>query len=131
MYIISQAELIGELRFAFIDPCVQIQYVVEHSFAVFDKRQHPGVPHLTNRPYRAAPVFGRKGMVVILSNNDAALIEVFKQGADVTGSRDNFILWLNQKSMPLGGKTPLKLLLSNKAQQVLDELVRIEHGICV
>jgi len=70
-------------------------------------------------------------MVVILSNNDAALIEVFKQGADVTGSRDNFILWLNQKSMPLGGKTPLKLLLSNKAQQVLDELVRIEHGICV
>ena len=77
------------------------------------------------------PRYLAEGMVVILSNNDAALIEVFKQGADVTGSRDNFILWLNQKSMPLGGKTPLKLLLSNKAQQVLDELVRIEHGICV
>ena len=72
-----------------------------------------------------------KGMAAILSNNDAALIKVLKHGAEIIGSRDNFIIWLNQKSIPLGGKTPLKLLLSNKAQQVLDELVRIDYGICV
>ena len=63
--------------------------------------------------------------------NEIALLEVMKRGPKIIGSRDKFILWLNHSSIPLGRKVPLKLLLSNKAQMILDELGRIEHGTCV
>jgi hypothetical protein len=50
--------LVGELRFAFFYPIIQIKNIEQHSFTVFDKRQLPGVPHLTNGPDGPAQVFG-------------------------------------------------------------------------
>lgn len=65
----------------------------------------------------------------VLPVHEAALLEVFKLGPGVFESKDKFISWLNRESVPLGGKTPLKLLLSKKAQLVRDELLRIEYGV--
>lgn len=58
-----------------------------------------------------------------------ALLEVFKSGPGVFESKDKFLRWLNYPNISLGGKTPLKLMLSNKAKLVRDELLRIENGI--
>lgn len=67
--------------------------------------------------------------VSTLSPHEEALIEVFRLGPKALGSASKFILWLNQPSLPLGRKIPLKLLLSKKAGLVRDALRRIEHGI--
>jgi putative toxin-antitoxin system antitoxin component (TIGR02293 family) len=55
---------------------------------------------------------------------------LYEYGVDVFGEKANFDLWLNSKSIALGGRIP-KDLLDTKfgVGMVKDELGRIEHGV--
>ena len=58
------------------------------------------------------------------------IAEVVAKGMEVFERKDNFLAWMKQGNVALGGKTPLSLLSSRfGTQMVLDELGRIEHGI--
>lgn len=70
-----------------------------------------------------------KKMTAVISKQDMALLLVFKIGPSVFESRMDFIDWLTSAYRHHGGKNPLKLLGSNRAKLVLDELLRIEFGI--
>lgn len=60
--------------------------------------------------------------------NQQRLLEF--RGIQAFGNKDNFHRWLNISSMALGDKVPAKLIETEEGlQQVLDELIRIEHGV--
>jgi len=60
--------------------------------------------------------------------NQQRLLEF--RGIQAFGTKDNFHKWLNIPSMALGDTVPAKLIETEEGlQQVLDELVRIEHGV--
>jgi putative toxin-antitoxin system antitoxin component (TIGR02293 family) len=55
---------------------------------------------------------------------------LYKKGAEIFGSEDNFHTWMDTKSIPLGGVKPKELLDTTYGiNLVADELGRIEHGI--
>jgi putative toxin-antitoxin system antitoxin component (TIGR02293 family) len=55
---------------------------------------------------------------------------LYKKGADVFGSEENFHTWMETKSIPLGGVKPKGLLDTTYGINLItDELGRIEHGI--
>jgi len=52
------------------------------------------------------------------------------RGIQAFENKDNFHKWLNIPSMALGDKVPVKLIETEEGlQQVLDEIIRIEHGV--
>jgi putative toxin-antitoxin system antitoxin component (TIGR02293 family) len=58
------------------------------------------------------------------------IAEVAAKGIEVFESKTDFLEWMKQSNVALGGKTPLSLLSSRfGTQMVLDELGRIEHGV--
>lgn len=60
------------------------------------------------------------------------MAELTKVGLGVFGTMDAFKLWLNTPSYALGGMRPMELLLDSFGKNlVLDELIRVEHGIFV
>lgn len=60
------------------------------------------------------------------------MAELTKVGLGVFGTMDAFKLWLNTPSYALGGMKPMELLLDSFGKNlVLDELIRVEHGIFV
>ncbi len=71
-----------------------------------------------------------KSFQPIQSERIVELSMLYKYGVEVFGDKDNFNIWLNSKSISLGGRTP-KDLLDTKfgISMVRDELGRIEHGI--
>lgn len=55
--------------------------------------------------------------------------ELYQKGFEVFGEQ-KFKLWMNTPSKALGGKKPIELLHTTKGvEYVLDEVIRIEHGI--
>ena len=55
---------------------------------------------------------------------------LFKKGTEVFGSTENFLAWINSKSIALGGVKPTNLLDNSFGiNMVRDELIKIEHGI--
>jgi len=55
---------------------------------------------------------------------------LYKRGADVFGSEENFHTWMETISVPLGSIKPKDLLDTIYGINLItDELVRIEHGI--
>jgi putative toxin-antitoxin system antitoxin component (TIGR02293 family) len=55
---------------------------------------------------------------------------LYKKGADVFGSEENFHTWMETISIPLGGVKPKGLLDTTYGINLItDELGRIEHGI--
>jgi putative toxin-antitoxin system antitoxin component (TIGR02293 family) len=72
----------------------------------------------------------KKSFQPIQSERIVELSMFYKYGVEVFGDKDNFNIWLNSKSISLGGRTP-KDLLDTKfgISMVRDELGRIEHGI--
>lgn len=71
---------------------------------------------------------------VLLKGDEAektiGLSEVVAKGLNVFEDEDDFRIWLNSSLSALGGQTPRSLLHSTLGrQQVLDLLVRIEHGL--
>ena len=58
------------------------------------------------------------------------LAEVAAKGGQVFEDKDNFLSWMKQSNVALGGKSPQSLLSTRfGTQMVLDELGRIEHGV--
>ena len=58
------------------------------------------------------------------------IAEVAARGVQVFGDKNRFILWMQQRNVALGNKTPVSLLSSRfGTEMVLDELGRIEHGV--
>lgn len=66
----------------------------------------------------------------VQSERIVEVVMLYEYGVDVFGDKENFNVWLNSKSIALGGRTP-KELLDTKfgVGMVKDELGRIEHGI--
>ncbi|MBX2980488.1 MAG: DUF2384 domain-containing protein [Flavobacteriales bacterium] len=57
--------------------------------------------------------------------------ELYRRGEEVFGSMENFHGWMEDEHLLLG-KPPMDLLVSSKGiEQVLDELIAIEHGLPV
>jgi putative toxin-antitoxin system antitoxin component (TIGR02293 family) len=72
----------------------------------------------------------KKSFQPIQSERIIELSMLYTYGVEVFDDKDNFDIWLNSKSISLGGRTP-KDLLDTKFGicMVRDELGRIEHGI--
>jgi putative toxin-antitoxin system antitoxin component (TIGR02293 family) len=52
------------------------------------------------------------------------------RGTEVFESRENFLRWFTTPNTALGGKVPSDLVsLQTGAQLVMDELIRIDHGV--
>lgn len=72
----------------------------------------------------------KKSFDSIHSEKLLLIMLLFKKGTDVFGNTENFLIWLNAKSIALGGVKPIDLLDSSFGiNLVKDELGRIEHGI--
>jgi putative toxin-antitoxin system antitoxin component (TIGR02293 family) len=66
----------------------------------------------------------------IHSDRFLQIVMLLRKGIDVFGDSDNFFIWLNAKSIALGGVKPIELLDSFFGiKMVTDELIRIEHGV--
>jgi len=66
----------------------------------------------------------------IYSEKIIELTMLFKYGFEVFGSKENFNLWLNAKSIALGGFKPKELLdTSFGISLIKNELTAIEHGV--
>ncbi len=60
------------------------------------------------------------------------MAEVTNVGIDVFGDMEKFKLWLNTPSIALGNMKPIELIRDSYGKEmVIDELIRIEHGIFV
>lgn len=65
-----------------------------------------------------------------ISEQILQIAEVAAKGVRVFEDKNNFLAWMKQDNVALGGKSPESLLSTRfGAQMVLDELGRIEHGV--
>jgi len=65
-----------------------------------------------------------------ISEQILQIAEVAAKGGQVFEDKDNFLAWMKQSNVALGGKSPQSLLSTRfGTQMVLDELGRIEHGV--
>jgi putative toxin-antitoxin system antitoxin component (TIGR02293 family) len=72
----------------------------------------------------------KKSFQPIQSERIVELVMLYEYGIEVFGDKENFNIWLNSKSIALGGRTPKELLDTMfGVGMVKDELGRIEHGI--
>jgi len=72
----------------------------------------------------------KKNFDTIYSEKIVQIDLLYKKGAEIFGSEDNFHTWMDTKSIPLGGVKPKELLDTTYGiNLVADELGRIEHGI--
>jgi len=72
----------------------------------------------------------KKAFQPIQSERIVELAMLYEYGVEVFGDKENFNVWLNAKSIALGGRTPKELLDTMfGVGMVKDELGRIEHGV--
>jgi putative toxin-antitoxin system antitoxin component (TIGR02293 family) len=72
----------------------------------------------------------KKSFQPIQSERIVELSMLYKYGVEVFGDKDNFNIWLNSKSISLGGRIPKDLLDTTFGMGMIkDELGRIEQGI--
>lgn len=65
-----------------------------------------------------------------ISEHIIQLARLMVLGTEVFESRENFLRWFTTPNMALGGKIPIDLVkLLAGAQLVMDELIRIDHGV--
>ncbi len=65
-----------------------------------------------------------------ISEQILQIAEVAAKGVQVFEDKNNFLAWMKQSNVALGGKSPQSLLTTRfGTQMVLDELGRIEHGV--
>lgn len=65
-----------------------------------------------------------------ISEHIIQLARLMVLGTEVFESRENFLRWFTTPNMALGGKIPADLVnLQAGAQLVMDELIRIDHGV--
>ncbi|WP_082022145.1 antitoxin Xre/MbcA/ParS toxin-binding domain-containing protein [Flavihumibacter sp. ZG627] len=66
----------------------------------------------------------------IQSERIVELVMLYNYGVEVFGDKENFNIWLNSKSIALGGKAPKEFLDTMfGVGMIKDELGRIEHGV--
>lgn len=66
----------------------------------------------------------------IISEHIIQLVRLMIKGTEVFESRENFLRWFNAPNTALGGKVPSDLVsLQTGTQLVMDELIRIDHGV--
>ena len=83
------------------------------------------VSERTIQRHGAGENFGRAVSEQILH-----IASVAVKGTQVFEDRENFLAWLNQPSIALANEAPIDLLKSRfGADMVLEELVRMEHGV--
>jgi putative toxin-antitoxin system antitoxin component (TIGR02293 family) len=71
-----------------------------------------------------------KSFQPIHSERIVELVMLYEYGIEVFGDKENFDIWLNSKSIALGGRTPKELFDTRfGVNMVKDELGRIEHGV--
>ena len=72
----------------------------------------------------------KKPFQPIQSERIVEMVMLYEFGVEVFGDKNNFNIWLDSKSIALGGRTP-KELFDTKfgVGMVKDELGRIEHGV--
>lgn len=71
-----------------------------------------------------------KSFQPIHSERIVELVMLYEFGIEVFGEKENFDIWLNSKSIALGGRTPKELFDTRfGVNMVKDELGRIEHGV--
>lgn len=84
--------------------------------------------HITSRTlqnYR-----GAKLLKPSISERALSIARLYAKGFDVFGDRNNFISWMDTPNVVLGGSKPKALLDTVFGIQMLvDELIRIEHGV--
>lgn len=72
----------------------------------------------------------KKAFQPIQSERIVELAMLYRYGLEVFGDKDNLNVWLNSRSIALGGSSPKELLDTKFGiGMVKDELGRIEHGI--
>jgi putative toxin-antitoxin system antitoxin component (TIGR02293 family) len=72
----------------------------------------------------------KKPFDTIYSEKIIQIDQLYKTGTEVFGNLENFRVWMETKSIPLGGIQPKELLDTTYGiNLVTDELGRIEHGI--
>jgi putative toxin-antitoxin system antitoxin component (TIGR02293 family) len=72
----------------------------------------------------------KKSFQPIHSERIVELVMLYEYGMEVFGDKENFDIWLNSKSISLGGRTPKELFDTRfGVNMVKDELGRIEHGV--
>lgn len=88
-----------------------------------------GILHISERTLQR---FGTAGVLnVALSSRVIQLARIYEQGLEVFGDKETLLDWLRSKNSVLG-ESPLELLDTPiGGQMVLDELVRIAHGVYV
>lgn len=65
-----------------------------------------------------------------ISEHIIQLARLMVRGTEVFESRENFLSWFTTPNTALGGKVPSDLVsLQTGAQLVMDELIRIDHGV--
>lgn len=75
--------------------------------------------------YKSSQVFNR-----FVSEHIIMMAEVVARGIEVFENREKFLTWLNLPHRSFGRNTPLEMLGSKYGVElVLDELVRIDHGV--
>lgn len=84
--------------------------------------------HITSRTlqnYR-----GAKLLKPSISERALSIARLYAKGFDVFGDRDNFISWMDTPNVVLGSSKPKGLLDTVFGiQMLMDELIRIEHGV--
>ncbi len=66
----------------------------------------------------------------IISEHIIRLARLMIKGMEVFESRANFLRWFNTPNSALGGNLPSDLVsLQTGTQLVMDELIRIDHGV--
>lgn len=72
----------------------------------------------------------RKAFQPIQSERIVKLVMLYNYGVEVFGDKENFNVWLDSRSIALGGRTPKELLDTLLGVGMIkDELGRIEHGV--
>ncbi len=73
----------------------------------------------------------RQVLGAVISGRVVHLAELVQTGLDIYGDdREGFVAWLRSPSIALGGRAPMQLLNSSiGTQMVIDELIRMAHGV--
>ncbi len=99
---------------------------IEHSSLT--KKQVSRMIHLSERTLqRNSP---DKLIDITTSERLIELTRLFHKGISVFNSKEKFVTWLNRPNKSLDNQLPIELIETNLGiDLVLDELLKIEHGV--
>lgn len=107
-------------------PYRSVQSFINHS--TLSKSQVSKLIHVSERTLqRNSP---DRIMDINTSERLLQLTRLFLKGIDVFNDKEKFIMWTNRQNKSLAYTKPLELMETTLGMElVLDELIRIEHGV--